>query len=76
MAFDLSVWKKQMAGQVQDWPSLMKRAGVHTIYAFVSAAALWPVAEAVGHGDPLAWMALGSVVGNLGTNLIATKIQH
>jgi formylglycine-generating enzyme required for sulfatase activity len=76
MAFDLSLWKTQMAQRLQGWRVRMKQGGVHSIYAFVSAAALWPVAEAIGRHDPLAWMALGTVVGNLGTNLIANKIQQ
>ncbi|MBI4772176.1 MAG: NACHT domain-containing protein, partial [Chloroflexi bacterium] len=75
MAFDLSHWREQLAATLRDWKPRMQRAGVNSVYAFLSAAALWPVAEAARGGDWAAPAVLGGVLGALGTNLLANRIQ-
>ncbi len=46
MAFDLKTWKAKVAQRMEDWRPRMQRAGVNSVYAFLSAAALWPAVEA------------------------------
>jgi formylglycine-generating enzyme required for sulfatase activity len=75
MAFDLDTWKSQLAERLKDWKPRMQRAGVSSIYAFLSAAALWPVVEAYQRGEIAALLALGGVLGGVGGNLVANQIQ-
>ena len=76
MAFDLTIWKEKAQQRLQDWKPRMQRAGVDSVYAFLSAAALWPVAEALQHGDLAGLTALGSVAAGVGSNLLANQIQN
>ncbi len=50
MAFDVQVWRERVAQQMAGWKSRWEKArpaGVSSLYAFLSAMALWPVVEAV-----------------------------
>jgi len=75
MAFDLSVWKAKVAERMEDWRPRMQRAGANSIYAFLSAATLWPVVEAARGGEWAAIAVLGKVVADVGTELLANRIQ-
>ncbi|MGB8646643.1 MAG: hypothetical protein WCF84_15490, partial [Anaerolineae bacterium] len=73
--FSLDRWKQDLAGNLRAWKAQMAAAGVNSAYAFIAAAALWPVAQAARQGDWSALMALGGVTADLGTNLLANQIQ-
>jgi len=75
MAFDLNVWKEKVRERLRDWRPRMEQAGVSSVYAFLSAASLWPVIQAYQGGDLAAVFALANVLGNVGTNLLANRIQ-
>lgn len=52
-----------------------REVGPNLLYGFLSAMALWPVAEAAQQGE---WAALGAffgVAGGVGANLIANQIK-
>lgn len=75
MPFDLETWKAKLNERLQGWRPRMRKTGVASIYAFLSAAALWPVVEAARAGDWGALTALGSLLAGVGTNLVANQIQ-
>lgn len=75
MAFDLDAWKEKVREQLQGWKPRMERAGVNSVYAFLSAATLWPVVQAYQGGDLAAVFALANVLAGVGTNLLANRIQ-
>ena len=76
MAFNQETWREELRKRLQGWKGRMTRAGVKSVYAFLSAATLWPVAQAAQQGDWAALMALGGVLGGVGSNLIANQIQQ
>lgn len=76
MAFDLNAWKERARNRLQGWKPRMQRAGVSSIYAFLSAAAIWPVVEAARSGEWAALAALGSVLAGLGSDVLANRIQN
>ncbi len=76
MAFDEHTWREQLRERLQGWKERMARAGVKSVYAFLSAATLWPVAHAAQQGDWAALMSLGGVLGGIGSNLVANQIQQ
>lgn len=53
----------------------MRRAGVTSLYHFLSAATLWPVVQAAQGGEWGAIGALGAVAAGVGSNLVANRIQ-
>ena len=78
MAFDIQVWRERIAQRVDGWQTRWEQAraaGVSSLYAFLSAMALWPVVEAVRQGELAAVWALGSVAAGVGGNLLANQIQ-
>ncbi|MBI3942344.1 MAG: hypothetical protein HY326_04970 [Chloroflexi bacterium] len=75
MAFDLHSWKQKVGQSLTDWQPRMQRAGVTSLYAFLSAASLWPVVEAVRGGEWAALAALGGMLAGVGTNLLANQVQ-
>ncbi len=75
MAFDLTIWKERLAARLPGWKARLGEAGVNSIYAFLSAAALWPVVEAYQRGDIAALMTLGGILSGIGNNLLANQIQ-
>ena len=76
MPFDLTIWKEKFAARLPSWKARMQQAGVNSTYAFLSAAALWPVVEAARSGEWAAAPAtLGAVLAGLGSNLLANQIQ-
>src|SRR5690349_21374092 len=79
MAFDLSVWKERAAEHLRGVSDLVKRTASGTpyaVYAGLCTLSLWPLVEAAQQGElfPM-MMALGSVAGSVGGNLIANQIQ-
>ncbi len=75
MAFDTSQWKTELAENLREWKPRMTRAGVNSAYAFIGAAALFPVAQAAQRGDWSALAALGAVTGSVDAHLLANQIQ-
>ncbi|MSP14046.1 MAG: NACHT domain-containing protein [Chloroflexi bacterium] len=75
MAFDLDSWKQKVGQSLTDWQPRMQRAGATSLYAFLSAASIWPVVEAVRAGEWAALAALGGTLAGVGTNLLANQIQ-
>lgn len=71
MAFDLEIWKNKVAEKLHDWKTRMDRAGVSSIYLFLSAVALYPIVEAARAGDLAAFTMLGTI----GCTLVANQIQ-
>jgi formylglycine-generating enzyme required for sulfatase activity len=76
MPFDLQTWKASLRQRLPGWKLRMTRLGVNSVYATISAAALWPVVEAAQRGEWAALAALGGVVGSVGGNLLANQIQE
>ena len=76
MTFSLDSWKKSLVEQMPGWQIRMQQAGVNSIYAFLSAATVLPVVEAMRQGEWAAASALGGVLAGLGSNLLANVIQN
>jgi hypothetical protein len=76
MAFTLDTWKTTLTGRLSQWRQRMQRGGITSVYAFVSAMALWPIAAALHGGDVGAAVALGGVFAGVGGNLIANRLQR
>ena len=75
MSFTLDTWKANLKQRLPGWRSRMQDAGVTSAYAAISAAAIWPVVEAVRNGQWAALAALGAVVAGVGSNLLANQLQ-
>ena len=75
MAFDISAWKASVRQHLAGWQQRMLDAGVDSVYATISAAALWPVIEAARGGEFAAFAALGTVLAGVGSNLVANQLQ-
>ncbi len=76
MAFDIDTWKEAFQEHLPGFRKRMKRAGVDSVYAALSAAALWPMIETAQRGDWSAAVALtGLTAASLGTSLLASRIK-
>jgi len=78
MAFDVGVWRERLSHRVEGWRDRWEEArsaGVPSLYAFLSAMALWPVVEAARGGEWAALTTLGSVAAGVGGNLLANQVQ-
>ena len=75
MTFNLESWKNRLQQRLPGWQQRMQQAGVGSIYAFISAATVWPIVAAMQQGEWAAMSALGGVVAGLGSNLLANGIQ-
>ena len=75
MGFDIESWKTTVKERLRGWKERMNRAGVNSLYGFLSAATLWPVVEAARAGEWAALTALGSVLSGIGTGLITDRIK-
>ncbi len=75
MPFNLETWKERLRQRLPGWRARMTQLGVNSVYATVSTAALWPVAEAAMRNDWAALTTLGTVAGAVGGNLLANQIQ-
>lgn len=76
MSFDLDDWKKQIEIELENWVPRMKDAGVESVYAFLSASALWPLVKRAKEGDITTYVTLGDIAGATGANLIVNQIQN
>ncbi len=77
MPFNLDSWKTQLHERMPGWQERMQQAGVGSIYAFLSAATVLPIAEAMQQGErAVASALLDSVKTGLGSNLLANTIQN
>ncbi len=74
--FTLETWKEKFQTGLPGWRERMQRTGVQSVYAFISASALWPVAQTFLTDVPAAFMALGGVLAGVGGNLLANLIQN
>jgi formylglycine-generating enzyme required for sulfatase activity len=72
-------WRKQIQERLARFAASARaqfqQAAPNLLYGFLSAMALWPVAQAVQGGELAALLALGSVAGGVGANLIANQVQ-
>ncbi len=81
MSFTLNVWKEKAAGglrQAGDWLERRKTQDApQLLYGALCGLSLWPLVEAAQAGELLPVMvALGSVAGGVGGNLIAEQLQR
>jgi len=75
MAFTVETWKTALTERLGQWRQCMQQGGGTSVYAFVSAMTLWPVAAALHGGDLGAVAALGGALAGVGGNLIANRLQ-
>ena len=74
MALDV---KGKMAGALAGWKARLAGSGVASVYAMVSAAALWPMAQAAARGDVATMIGFGAALGgSVGANLLANQLQR
>src|SRR5437763_2430460 len=76
MSLTPDTWKTTFTERLSQWRQRMQQGGVTSVYAFVSAMALWPVAAALHGGDLGAVAALGGVLAGVGSKLLANCLQH
>lgn len=76
MSFSFTSWKESFQSRLQGWRERMQRSGVESIYAFISASAIWPVIQATTGGEWVAALSeLGKVLSGIGTNILADRLQ-
>ena len=78
MDFNLNEWKQKISQNIQGWKERFQRTGISTLYYGLAATSLLPVIQAASNqlGDVTSLLvALGGVFANVGTNLLANKIQ-
>ncbi|MBX3038553.1 MAG: hypothetical protein KF758_16705 [Anaerolineales bacterium] len=78
MDFNLNEWKQKISQNIQGWKERFQRTGISTLYYGLAATSLLPVIQAASYqlGDVTSVLvALGGVFANVGTNLLANKIQ-
>jgi hypothetical protein len=75
MIFTFETWKTAFAERLPQWRQRMQGLGITSMYTFISAMALWPVAAAAKAGDWQALTALGGVLAGVGGNLLANRLQ-
>ncbi len=86
MAFSVDVWQKQASEKYTtliQWLNRQKTSVGYMAYGALTTFTIWPLVEAVSiaaqSGQPLpinAILALGSVAGSVGGNLLASQIQN
>ncbi len=81
MTFTLEIWKEKTADQLRrvgGWVERWKRQEApYLLYGALCGLSLWPLVEAAQGGQLLpAMMALGSVAGGVGGNLLAEQVQR
>jgi hypothetical protein len=75
MTFTFETWKTAFAERLPQWRQRMQGLGITSMYTFISAMALWPVAAAAQAGNWQALTALGGVLAGVGGNLLANRLQ-
>jgi formylglycine-generating enzyme required for sulfatase activity len=81
MGFDLERWKEQLREPLRrfsdDPKGALRRAGAQTLFGYVATMTLFPLAVAAAEGELIpVVVALGSIAGSVGGNLIANKVQR
>jgi len=81
MGFDFLAWRQAVGGklrQLDEWLEVWRRREVrYMLYGGLCSLSLWPLVEAARSGEPTAAiLALGSVAGSVGANLVAEQIQR
>lgn len=81
MHFDLEQWKGQVRGRLREFAAnpkeQLKRAGTETLFGYLVGMTVFPLAQAATTGELApALLALGSIAGGVGGNLIANKVQR
>jgi hypothetical protein len=74
--FTQEAWKTNIAERLQHWRSRLQQQGAPSVYAFLSAATLWPVVEAARGGDWAALTVLGGILAGVGNNVLANRLQQ
>ena len=72
---DLQSWKEAITNRLRDSAHFLKERSPGTLYGMLAASSLLPVISAYNGGDPSSLIALGSVVGSVGGNLLANQLQ-
>jgi hypothetical protein len=75
-SFTQEAWKAHIAERLQNWHSHPQQQSAPSVYAFLSAATLWPVVEAARGGKWTALTVLGGVLAGVGNNVLANRIQQ
>jgi len=75
MEFDLKTWQGKIKEGLKGWRERMQKSGVKSIYAFVSATAIWPVIQVASGGQWTALTQLGMLTAGVGTSLLAGRLQ-
>ena len=81
MPFNLTEWAERVKERLQAWARAPKDTwrdvGAHTLFGFLATMTLFPLVEALGRGDVSGvYLALGSIAGAVGGDLIAGQVQH
>lgn len=77
MAEGLSAWRDKLRETLASGWMQAKWSASQPVYAVVSSAALWPVFEALAHGDPAKlFPSLMGVTSAVATNLVANQLQQ
>lgn len=75
MAFDFKTWQAQTKKRLRNWKKWMAASGIDSIYATLATSALWPLAQAALSDPFSAGAELMKLLGGVGTNLLANKVQ-
>ncbi|MGH7492564.1 MAG: SUMF1/EgtB/PvdO family nonheme iron enzyme [bacterium] len=75
MAFNFKVWQEQVQQRLRGWKDSMVANGIDSIYATLATSALWPLAQAIVSEPLVAGSELMKLLGSIGTNLLANKVQ-
>jgi hypothetical protein len=81
MAFSLSEWTEQVRERLQSWAQAprdaWRDAGAQTLFGYLAAMTLFPLAEALARGDSMdVGLTLGAITAGVGGNLIAEQVQR
>jgi formylglycine-generating enzyme required for sulfatase activity len=81
MGFDLERWKQQLREPLRrfsaDPEAALRRAGATTLFGYLCGMTLFPLVVAAASGELVpVFVALGTVAGNVGGNLIANRVQR
>jgi hypothetical protein len=77
LAFNLQTWKEEFSQRIKRLKERGNYLASGSIYGTVAASTLWPLVVASQTGDPIAaGMALGTVLSNVGSNLVADHLKR
>jgi formylglycine-generating enzyme required for sulfatase activity len=81
VAFTLTDWTEQVRKRLQSWAQAprdaWRDAGARTLFGYLAAMTLFPLAEALARGDSMdVGLTLGAITAGVGGNLIAEQVQR